>query len=75
MFFFEQTTRFFGNDMTLYILKVSASQMLAFSIDKNFLFTGGSIRNVLLCVKNILPQDVGCGTSDRAEDITRHPSF
>jgi len=29
-----------------------------YRIDKNLLLVVGSIRNVLLCVKNILPQDV-----------------
>ncbi len=32
-------------------------------IDKNLLLVVGSIRNVFLCVKNILPQDVGCVTN------------
>jgi hypothetical protein len=35
-------------------------------IDKNLLFTVGSTRNVLLCVKNILPQDLGCVTNELA---------
>jgi hypothetical protein len=37
-------------------------------IDKNLLFTVGSIRNVILCVKNILPQDVVCETNDSVVD-------
>ena len=45
------------------------------SIDKNLLLVDGSIRNALLCVKNILAQDVGCGTSDCAEGTFRHSSF
>ncbi len=44
-------------------------------IDKNLLLVDGSIRNALLCVKNILAQDVGCGTSDCAEGTFRHSSF
>jgi hypothetical protein len=28
-----------------------------------------------LCVKNILPQDVGCGANGRAEGTLRHPSY
>ena len=44
-------------------------------IDKNSLFAVGSIRNGHLCVKNILAQDVGCGTSDCAEGTFRHSSF
>jgi hypothetical protein len=31
---------------------------IVIDIDKNLLLVVGSIRNVLLCVKNILPQDV-----------------
>jgi len=37
------------------------------SIDKNLLLVVGSIRNVLLCVKNFLPQDVGYGADECAE--------
>jgi len=36
-------------------------------IDKNLLLVVGSIRNVLLCVKNFLPQDVGYGADECAE--------
>jgi len=44
-------------------------------IDKNFLLFIGSIGNGLLCVKNILPLDVGYGADDRVEGTLRHPSF
>jgi tRNA nucleotidyltransferase/poly(A) polymerase len=44
-------------------------------IDKKFLFTGGSVRNVLLYVKNILPQDVGFVTDGRVEGTIRQPFF
>jgi len=44
-------------------------------IDKNLLFVVGSIRNGHLCVKNILPQDVGCGANGRVEGVLRHPFF
>jgi len=37
------------------------------NIDKNLLLVVGSIRNVLLCVKNFLPQDVGYGADECAE--------
>jgi hypothetical protein len=42
------------------------------SIDKNFLFVGRSILSAVLCVKNILPQDVGCCMDDPAEGIWQH---
>jgi DNA-binding protein HU-beta len=35
--------------------------------DKSFLFTVGGIRNVLLGVKNIFLQDVGCVTNEAAK--------
>jgi len=44
-------------------------------IDKNLLLVDGSIRNALLCVKNILAQDVGCGANGRVEGVLRHPFF
>ena len=44
-------------------------------IDKNLLLVVGSIRNGHLCVKNILPQDVGCGANGRVEGTLRYPSF
>jgi hypothetical protein len=44
-------------------------------IDKNLLLVVVSIRNGYLCVKNILPQDIGCGASDRVEGTLRRPSF
>jgi len=44
-------------------------------IDKNSLFAVGSIRNGHLCVKNILPQDVGFDANDLAVDTFAHPFY
>jgi len=44
-------------------------------IDKNLLLFVGSIRNVHLCVKNILPQDVVYSTNDHTEGKFRHHFF
>jgi len=44
-------------------------------IDKNFLFVGRSILSAVLCVKNILPQDVGCCMDDTAEGIWQNSFY
>jgi len=44
-------------------------------IDKKLLLVIGSIGNAVLCVKNILPQDVVCGTNDSVVGALKHPFF
>ena len=44
-------------------------------IDKNFLFVGRSILSAVLCVKSILPQDVGCCMDDTAEGIWQNSFY
>ena len=56
-------------------INIPGQRALINGIDKNFLLFIGSIGNGLLCVKNILPQDVGYGADDRVEGTLRHPSF
>ena len=38
--------------------KATKAVLILLKIDKNLLLVDGSIRNALLCVKNILAQDV-----------------
>ena len=86
---FNELIPFFKQFLTEYgavVLQIAGTAVMALAssklsseqkreIDKNLLLVDGSIRNALLCVKNILAQDVGCGTSDCAEGTFRHSSF
>ena len=56
--------------MTLY-----AEMPLILITDKNFLFVAWSIFGGLLCVKNIMPQDMGCCMDDPAEGIWQHSFY